>query len=201
MSREVVLTSGNAGKLREFAEMFSTLDLRLRAQSEFGVGDVEETGTTFVENAIIKARHAARVSGLPALADDSGLVVDALGGAPGVYSARYAGAGASDAANVARLLDALSDVDEPARTCRFVCVLAYFRHGDDPLPVIATGLWEGRVLTAPRGDNGFGYDPVFHALDGGCAAAELPSARKNTLSHRGQALRALHDLLVAARLA
>ena len=192
---ELVLASGNAGKLREIAAMLAGLPITVRAQSDFAIGSVEETGTTFVENAIIKARHAARVSGRPALADDSGIAVDALGGAPGVYSARYAGIDASDEANLRKLLEATADLPEEARVCRFVCVMVAMRDADDPLPVIATGIWPGQLLRAPRGDGGFGYDPIFLVPGQGCSSAELPPARKNELSHRGQALRVLIEKL------
>lgn len=188
---KVVLASGNAGKQREFDAMLAGHGLEVVPQSAFGVDAVEETGTTFVENAIIKARHAAAATGLPALADDSGIVVDALGGAPGVRSARYAGADATDADNVLKLLDALRDVPDEARTCRFVCVIVLMRDAGDPLPRQATGVWEGRVLHAPRGTNGFGYDPVFLSPAHGCASAELDGAVKNRVSHRAQAFAAL----------
>ncbi|HLF96759.1 MAG TPA: RdgB/HAM1 family non-canonical purine NTP pyrophosphatase, partial [Methylococcaceae bacterium] len=191
MSRDIVLASGNAGKIREIQALLAGRDIRIVPQSAFGIPDAEETGLTFIENAILKARHAARLSGLPAIADDSGLEVDALDGAPGVYSARYAGAGADDAANNAKLLEALRDVPEQRRAARFRCVMAYLRHADDPSPLIAEGVWEGRILTAPRGENGFGYDPLFFVPGEGCASAELPPDTKNRLSHRGQALHAL----------
>ena len=194
-----VLATGNAGKAREIGELLAGLDMRVRAQSEFSIVGPEETGTTFVENAILKARHAARESGLPALADDSGIVVDALGGAPGVYSARYAGADASDADNLAKLLADMRGVPENQRGCRFVCVMVAMHSAADPLPLIATGVWEGRLLTAARGTGGFGYDPIFWVPDEGLSSAELPPARKNALSHRGQALRALCAGLAAHR--
>jgi XTP/dITP diphosphohydrolase len=171
------------------------MDLDFHPQSEFGVDDVEETGLTFVENALLKARHAARISGFPALADDSGLCVDALNGAPGLYSARYAGGHGNDGANTTKLLHALRDVPDDGRTARFVCVLALLRHADDPQPVIAQGMWEGRILHAPRGAGGFGYDPVFLVPDLGLSAAELAAADKHRLSHRGQAMARLHALL------
>ena len=190
-----VLATGNAGKLREIAALLAGLEGNVRAQSDYHVPPVEETGTTFVENAIIKARHAARHSGLPAFADDSGLVVDALGGAPGVYSARYAGIGASDVDNLDKLLLATAAIPDAARSCRFVCVMVAMRDADDPLPLIATGRWEGSLLRAPRGEGGFGYDPIFLVPGHGCSSAELPSAIKNQLSHRGQALRALRGML------
>lgn len=192
------MASGNAGKLREIAAMLDGLPLTVRAQSDFKVGSVAETGSTFVENAIIKARHAARVSGRPALADDSGIAVDALGGAPGVYSARYAGEGASDEENLHKLLAATAHLPDAERGCRFVCVMVAMRDADDPLPVIATGIWPGQLLRAPRGAGGFGYDPIFLVPGHGCASAELAPALKNELSHRGQALRALRALLASA---
>jgi XTP/dITP diphosphohydrolase len=191
----VVLASNNRGKLGELSAMLDALPLELVTQAELGVEEAEETGTTFVENAIIKARHAARSCGLPAIADDSGLVVPALAGAPGVRSARYAGPDADDAANRDRLLDAMGALRGADRACHFVCVMVYLRHADDPLPLIASGTWHGHVLAAPRGDGGFGYDPVFGLEDAPSAAArsaaELPPAEKNRRSHRGQAVRAL----------
>ena len=195
---ELVLASGNAGKLREIAAMLEGLSIIARPQSDFAVGEVEETGSTFVENAIIKARHAARISGRAALADDSGIAVDALGGAPGVYSARYAGSNASDAANLDKLLEATAALPDEARGCSFVCVMVAMRNADDPLPVIATGLWSGRLLRAPVGEGGFGYDPIFLVAEQGCSSAQLPAALKNQLSHRGQALRQLRALLAVA---
>ena len=191
---ELVLASGNAGKLREITAMLAGLAITVRPQADFAVSDVEETGTTFVENAIIKARHAARVSGRAALADDSGIAVDALGGAPGVYSARYAGSKASDADNLRKLLDNTAELPDEARSCRFVCVMVAIRDADDPLPLIATGIWTGQLLRAPRGTGGFGYDPIFLVPSHGCSSAELPPTLKNALSHRGQALRKLRSL-------
>ena len=187
----LILASGNRGKQREFAELLAGSPWQLRLQSEFGVTEAAETGLTFVENALIKARHAAHLTGLPTVADDSGLVCDALAGAPGIYSARYSGEGASDAQNLAHLLHAMVDVPDALRTCRYVCVLVYLRHAADPCPLIADGAWEGVVARAPRGDGGFGYDPVFWVPEDACTAAELAPARKHALSHRGQALRSL----------
>lgn len=187
----LVLATGNRGKQREFAELLAGSGWEARLQSEFGVPEAEETGLTFVENAILKARNAARHTGLPAVADDSGLVVDALGGAPGIYSARYAGPGASDADNLSQLLVAMAGRSASERSCRFVCVLAFLRHAEDPSPLLAHGSWEGEVALAPRGEGGFGYDPVFLIPTLGCTAAELASPRKHALSHRGQALRQL----------
>jgi XTP/dITP diphosphohydrolase len=189
--KEIVLASSNPGKVREINQLLAGLDLHVRPQGEFGVTDAEETGLTFVENAILKARHAANHTGLPAIADDSGLEVDALNGAPGIYSARYAGSDASDRANLEKLLDTLRDVPEEERTARFQCLLVYLRHAADPTPLICQGTWEGRILYAPRGEHGFGYDPVFHVPTHGCASAELAPDVKNSLSHRGQALRKL----------
>jgi XTP/dITP diphosphohydrolase len=190
MSR-IVLASNNPGKVREFNELLAGAELQVVPQSEFGVPEIEETGLTFVENAILKARNAAAHTGLPAIADDSGLEVDALHGAPGIYSARYAGTGADDEANLRKLLVTLQDVAESQRTARFQCLMVYLQHELDPTPLIFQGTWEGRILFEPRGDNGFGYDPVFYVPEQDCASAELPPEVKNRLSHRGQALRAL----------
>ena len=187
----VVLASNNAGKVREINQLLADTGLRVLPQSDFGVPEAEETGLTFVENAILKARNAARHSGLPAIADDSGIEVDALKGAPGIYSARYAGRGASDEENLRKLLADLADVPDAGRTARFQCLMVYLRHADDPTPLICQGTWEGRILVEPRGDNGFGYDPVFLVPDLGRSAAQLDPATKNRLSHRGQALRLL----------
>lgn len=184
---KLVLASSNPGKLVELRELLGD-GFTLHAQSEFGIADAEETGATFIENAILKARHAARASGLPALADDSGLCVDALGGAPGLHSARYAGAHGDSQANIDRLLGALDAVPDAARTARFVCVLVLLRAADDPLPLIAQGLWEGRILRQRTGDGGFGYDPVFFSPAHGRSAAELAPAVKHRDSHRGMAL-------------
>src|SRR5690554_1780328 len=175
---DLVLASGNAGKLAELRSLLGDAGFRLRAQSDFGVEDVDETGLTFVENALLKARHAARATGLPALADDSGLCVDALGGAPGLYSARYAGPGGDATANIARLLRDLDGVPGPDRTAHFHCTLALLRHADDPRPLLAQGEWHGHVLTAARGTGGFGYDPVFLDPVSGRTAAELDPAEK-----------------------
>lgn len=191
MTRRVVLASSNPGKVREINALLAGLHLTAVPQSDFSVVDVEETALTFVENALLKARNATRHTGLPAIADDSGLEVDALHGAPGIYSARYAGAGASDARNVEKLLADLRAVPEPRRTARFVCLMVYLRHELDPTPIICQGSWEGRILFEPRGRGGFGYDPVFFVPTHNCSSAELPPEVKNELSHRGQALRAL----------
>jgi len=189
--QDIILASSNPGKLREINQLLAGLDMIVRPQGEFNVIDAEETGLSFVENAILKARNAARHTGLPAIADDSGLEVDALAGAPGIYSARYAGEAATDLENLEKLLDALVDVPEENRSARFQCLMVYMRHADDPTPLICQGSWEGRILTAARGSNGFGYDPVFFVPTHNCASAELPAQTKNSLSHRGQALRQL----------
>ena len=186
--RKIVLATGNAGKLREFGAVLAELDLEIVPQSAFGVPEAEETGLTFVENALLKARNAALYTGLPALADDSGLAVDALGGAPGIFSARYAGAGAGARANIDKLLAELGSVPAELRTARFVCALALLHHPADPTPLLCQGSWEGVILAEPRGAGGFGYDPVFFVPTEGRTAAELEPALKNRLSHRGQAL-------------
>lgn len=189
--RRVVLATGNPGKLREMVAMLVGSNIQVIPQTEFKVTEAEETGLTFVENAILKARNASRQTGLPAIADDSGLEVDALDGAPGIYSARYAGEHASDAENTGRLLSTLQAVPLERRSARFRCAMAFMRHASDPAPIICEGVWQGRILAAPRGDNGFGYDPVFLVTERGCSAAELSSEEKNRLSHRGQALQKL----------
>lgn len=191
MNETIVLASDNAGKVREINQVLAELGLAVVPQSQFGVPSAEETGLTFVENAILKARNAAQHTGHPAIADDSGLEVDALGGAPGVRSARYAGPAATDRANLEKLLAALSDVPQTRREARFQCVMVYLRRADDPTPIIASGTWDGVIAAAPRGANGFGYDPVFLVAGRDCTSAELPPEEKNRLSHRGQALRAL----------
>ena len=198
MSRTLVAATGNRAKLAEIERLLDGLGWEVVAQSALGVEPPPEDGLTFVENAIIKARHAAERTGRPALADDSGLVVDALGGAPGVRSARYAGEGSDDAANNEKLLRALTGVPEEERTARFECAVVWMRGPRDPVPLIARGTWPGRVPEAPRGTNGFGYDPLFLDPATGCTAAELPPERKDALSHRGQALRALRAMLAAA---
>jgi XTP/dITP diphosphohydrolase len=192
---KIVLASGNAGKLGEMREILVDLDVELVAQSALGIADVEETGSTFIENALLKARHAARASGLPALGDDSGICVDALDGAPGLLSARYAGEHGNSAANIAKLLDALRDVPDAQRTAHFHCSIVLLRSPNDPAPLIAEGRWHGTILRAPRGDNGFGYDPVFFDSTFGKSAAELDAATKNRISHRGLALAKLRELL------
>ena len=190
---ELVLASNNKGKLAELQAMLGD-SIKVRPQSDFTDIEAEETGLTFVENALIKARHAASVSGLPALADDSGLAVDALGGAPGIYSARYAG-GAGDAANNAKLLDALKDVPDAERGAQFICALALLRHAEDPIPLICEGAWEGRILHAASGEHGFGYDPLFWVPERDCSSAELSPQEKNQLSHRARAMAQLRQRL------
>jgi len=191
MNRRIVLASNNAGKVREFNQLLAGTELEVVPQSEFAVEEIEETGLTFVENAILKARNAAAHTGLAAIADDSGLEVDALQGAPGIYSARYAGAGASDRQNLEKLLADIRDVPDTQRTARFQCLMVYLRHASDPTPRIFQGTWEGRILHAPQGENGFGYDPVFFVPEQQCSSAELAPEVKNRLSHRGQAVRQL----------
>jgi len=192
----IVLASGNAGKIREIQAILQ--NRRIVPQSQFAVPEADETGSTFVENAIIKARNAALHSKLPAIADDSGLVVDALDGAPGVISARYAGIGASDQANLDKLLLTMQNVPAERRSARFVCVMVYLRRADDPIPVIAQGVWEGSILTEAVGTNGFGYDPVFWVEAYRCSSAQLAPELKNSLSHRGQALRLLSQQLASS---
>ena len=193
---KIVLASGNQGKVREFTALFADYGVNVVAQKELGVEDVPETGTTFVENAIIKARHAATVTGLPAIADDSGLVVDALGGAPGIYSARYAGHDALDSDNIDKLLTALAQQEN--RTAHFFCTLVFMRHADDPVPLVSQGKWQGEILKAREGDGGFGYDPIFHVPTHGCTAAQLEKSEKNRISHRGNALSLLLDSMRAS---
>ncbi len=188
---KIVLASGNSGKLREIQAVLDQQRFQLIKQSEFDVSDVAETGTTFVENAIIKARHAAQHTGLPSLADDSGIEVDALHGAPGVYSARYAGQHGADDANNIKLLYEMKSVAEPDRTARFQCVIVYMRHAEDPMPIICEGTWEGKILHDSTGPNGFGYDPLFFVPTHKCSSAELDPAEKNRISHRAQALQKL----------
>jgi XTP/dITP diphosphohydrolase len=194
---KVVLASSNRGKLREINQLLAGLGLEVLPQSEFNVPDADETGLSFVENAILKARHAASLSGLPAIADDSGLEVDALQGAPGIYSARFSGLDATDADNVQKLLAELQDVPEAERTARFQCLMVFMAHEADPTPLICQGTWEGRILLEPRGESGFGYDPVFYVPSEECSAAQLAPEVKNRLSHRGQALAKLLAALQA----
>ena len=197
MTEKLVIASNNQGKIAELTELLSPLGMTPVAQGDLGVNEAEEPAVTFVENAILKARHAARETGLPALADDSGLAVDALGGRPGVRSARFAGADATDQDNVNALLDAMADVPDDQRNAQFHCVLVYLRHADDPTPIICHGRWTGSILRSPRGSGGFGYDPVFLAPEHGCSAAELSRSEKSSISHRGRALTILLDQLKA----
>ena len=191
MTQKIVLASGNAGKLREFQQLLAGCGFDVVPQSDFNIDNAEETGTTFVENAIIKARHACQQTGLPAIADDSGIEVDALNGRPGVYSARYAREGASDQENNQKLLHELSGIPAEKRTARYHAVLAYMRYADDPTPILCHGTWEGIILTEARGQGGFGYDPLFFVPTHNCASAELDKAEKNRISHRGKAMQEL----------
>jgi XTP/dITP diphosphohydrolase len=193
--KQLVLASGNAGKLRELSVILDDLGYQLHAQAEYGVSEVAETGTTFVENAIIKARHAASLTGLPALADDSGIEVDALDGAPGVYSARFSGPAADDAANNALLVERLQAVPVADRSARYRAVIVFMRHAADPSPLICEGSWEGMIQLQPAGEGGFGYDPFFFLPELGCTSAELSAAEKNRISHRGMALAELKKKL------
>jgi XTP/dITP diphosphohydrolase len=188
---KVVLATGNKGKVKELAGLLSCLDFEVLPQSEFDVTEVAETGTTFVENAIIKARHAAKQTGLPAIADDSGLAVHTLGGEPGVYSARYSGDQATDQSNITKLLDAMAGIPKEKRQAKFLCVLVFMRHADDPTPIICQGEWVGEITTQQHGENGFGYDPVFWVAEQNCSSAQLTAEQKNALSHRGKALKLL----------
>ena len=193
VANRVVLASSNKGKLRELQQLLQQREVELLPQSEFGVADAEETGLSFVENAIIKARHACDFTGLPSVADDSGIEVDALNGEPGIYSARYSGVtgDGADEANNRRLLKALKNFTENERTARFRCIIVYLRHATDPVPLICQGTWEGRILTEASGSNGFGYDPIFYVPTHQCSSAELPQEVKDAISHRGQALQKL----------
>ncbi len=195
---KLVLASSNKGKLEELRQLLADADVELVAQSELGVGDAEETGLGFVENALLKARHAAALTGLPALADDSGICVDVLGGAPGIYSARYAGEHGNAQANIDKLLRELGDVDDARRDAHFYCVLVLVRHAHDPQPLIAEGQWNGTILRARRGSGGHGYDPVFFDPQHAQSAAEMPAQLKNSLSHRGKALAELRQKFVKA---
>jgi XTP/dITP diphosphohydrolase len=193
-NRTLVLASSNQGKLREITAILQPLGWQVAPQGNWDVPDAVEDGLSFVENALIKARHAAQLTGLPALADDSGLAVDALDGAPGIYSARYAG-GAGDQANTQKLLENLEDVPDADRTAHFYCAMALVHHAKDPAPLIAIGRWDGLINRAPAGDGGFGYDPVFHVPEKGCTSAELPAEVKNRMSHRGKALQQMVRLI------
>lgn len=197
MGRRVVLASGNPAKLREFSELLSSTGLELSRQSDFGIAPPPETGVTFLENASIKARNAARLAGLPAIADDSGIEVDALGGAPGVYSARYAGEDASDEANLSKLLSTLAILPPALRTARYRCVIVFVENADDPQPLIGEGAWEGRIIAERRGTGGFGYDPCFVPLGETRTVAEMSTSEKHAQSHRGQAMRVFLDRLDA----
>ncbi|BDX04338.1 non-canonical purine NTP pyrophosphatase [Marinomonas pontica] len=189
MQKTIVLASNNAGKIKEFNTLLGDMGIYVKPQSEFNVEEAEETGLSFIENAILKARNACAQTGLPALADDSGIEVDYLDGAPGIYSARFAGEHGNNDANNQLLLEKLDGVPELERTARFHCVLAYMRHKDDPTPQVFHGVWEGRILTAIEGQEGFGYDPIFYVPECGCSAASLPKEVKNQISHRGKALK------------
>ncbi|ERT12031.1 XTP/dITP diphosphatase [Photorhabdus temperata] len=193
--QKVVLATGNPGKVRELAQLLADFGLDIVAQTELGVDSIEETGLTFIENAILKARHAAQITGLPAIADDSGLSVDILGGAPGIYSARYAGKDATDQQNLAKLLDTMKDIPDDQRQAQFNCVLVYMRHTEDPTPLVFHGRWAGIIAHEPAGNGGFGYDPIFYVPELGCTAAELSGEQKNAVSHRGQALKMMLDTL------
>ncbi|KHT64503.1 nucleoside-triphosphate diphosphatase [Photobacterium gaetbulicola] len=195
---KLVLATGNQGKVKEMASLLADFGFDVVAQSDYNVSSVAETGTTFIENAIIKARHAAKETGLPAIADDSGLEVDYLKGAPGIYSARFAGEDASDEENLQKLLKEMEGVAEEQRTARFHCVLVMMRHENDPTPLVCHGSWEGKILTEAHGENGFGYDPVFWVPEDQCSSAELEPARKKQLSHRGKALAKLFAALKEA---
>lgn len=193
--QKVVLATGNAGKVRELASLLSDFGLDIVAQTDLGVDSAEETGMTFIENAILKARHASQVTGLPAIADDSGLAVDYLGGAPGIYSARYSGEGATDERNLQKLLETLKDVPDDQRQAQFHCVLVYLRHAEDPTPLVCHGRWPGVITHTPAGNGGFGYDPIFYVPSVGKTAAELTREEKIAISHRGQALKQLLEAL------
>lgn len=195
MKKKWVLATGNKGKVKEMSELLNSFSIEVLPQSHFDVSEVAETGTTFVENAIIKARHAAKVTGLPAIADDSGLEVDFLNGQPGIYSARFAGKNASDRDNIDLLLSKLEGVGREQRHARFQCVLVYMRHALDPTPIICQGTWEGTISDTIQGENGFGYDPIFWIESEQCSSAQLSKERKNELSHRGQALAMLVEKL------
>lgn len=193
--QKVVLATGNPGKVRELADLLADFGLDVVAQTKLGVDSAEETGLTFIENAILKARHAAQITGLPAIADDSGLAVDALGGAPGIYSARYAGQDASDRQNLDKLLVALKDVPQGGRGAQFHCVLVYLRHAKDPTPLVFHGSWAGNITLQPAGEGGFGYDPIFYVPELGRSAAELSREEKSAVSHRGKALKLMLEAM------
>ncbi len=195
--QDLVLASGNPGKLRELSAMLEPLGWNVKPQSDWKISEAVEDGLSFIENALIKARHASRYTGLPALGDDSGLVVDALNGAPGIYSSRFAGAGADDQSNIRKLLETMEGIAEPARKAHFYCAMVVVRQAQDPAPLLAIGKWDGRILMKPVGSGGFGYDPVFWVPGEKCSSAELPATVKNRISHRGQALSALKGQLAA----
>jgi len=196
LMRKIVIATSNPGKISEFEDFFKNLPYAFVTQSEFNIPEIEETGLTFIENALFKARFVSKMTGLPAIADDSGLVVDVLNGAPGIYSARYAGENATAEDNIAKLLANLKNIREKMRTARFYCALVFLQNWDDPLPVvIAEGFWEGRILFEPTGTGGFGYDPVFYVPTHQCSAAELSKSDKMCISHRGQALKLLGEHL------
>jgi XTP/dITP diphosphohydrolase len=193
--KTIILASNNPGKVREFSQILAQFDYEVVPQNQFKVPEIEETGLSFVENALLKARNASQYTGLPAMSDDSGIEVDALNGAPGIYSARFAGSGATDEENNLLILEKLKGVPDAHRTARYHCVIVYLHRSDDPMPLIFQGSWEGRILHEPRGEHGFGYDPLFYVPTHHCSSAELPPDVKNQLSHRGQALRALQATL------
>ncbi|WP_086981443.1 XTP/dITP diphosphatase [Vibrio aphrogenes] len=193
--KKLVLATGNQGKVKEMADLLAEFGFDVEAQSQYNVSEVAETGSTFIENAIIKARHAAKATGLPAIADDSGLEVDYLKGAPGIYSARFSGEGATDQKNIEKLLVEMQGVPSEQRSARFHCVLVLMRHENDPTPLVCHGQWEGRILEQTQGNNGFGYDPVFWVPEEACSSAELEPTRKKQLSHRGKALQKLFAAL------
>ncbi|WP_392565641.1 XTP/dITP diphosphatase [Utexia brackfieldae] len=193
--KKLVLATNNQGKVKELDNLLSNAGFEVISQRVFNVPDIDETGLTFVENAILKARHTAKLTGLPAIADDSGLCVDALDGAPGIYSARYAGEGTNDQKNNQKLLQALANIPKAQRTAYFYCALVYLRHADDPTPIICQGKWSGNILTEPQGDGGFGYDPLFYIPELACSAAALPREQKSLISHRGQALKQMMKVL------
>ena len=190
---KIVLASNNVGKAREISEILEAYGLSVVPQSDFGVPEIPETGLTFVENALLKARNACHHTGLPAIADDSGLEIDALNGAPGLYSARFAGEGATDEINLQKALTELKGVPEAQRGARFQCLMVLLEHENDPTPLICQGAWEGRILLAPQGENGFGYDPIFYVPEHQCSSAQLTPEQKNTLSHRGKALKIMAE--------
>lgn len=195
----IVLATGNPGKVRELQELLADTGLKIAPQSDFDVPEAIEDGLGFVENALIKARNAARHTGMPAIADDSGIAVDALHGEPGIHSARFAGANTDDEANLQLLLKKMKDVEQELRTARFICLMVYVEHANDPTPLICQGSWEGRLLRSPQGENGFGYDPIFYVAEKNCSSAELAADEKNAISHRGQAIRCLVNKLANGR--